>query len=279
MAKASRRAVFSAAFCFAVFSAVVSTAVPLVSLRSAGPALPESIARESLAAADRAMDAIDESSMPEGGVSDRIAATFADVARALLRDPASAVPESAQLRLASLASSPALSPAATAFCLVFGGDEDGKGWERLAGRSLPADPSPSDVAVRALARLSVRRRFESAGGAVGSDVIAHVRWLESRLKLASADSSAFRPEGAVDPLDAETAFLVSVLAGEIPAKTLAGDESLFPVFWRSKVADRLLASQTFDSRLRPVWCAAGDDKSRTVEKTALAIAAIVLLAR
>lgn len=227
----------------------------LVALGSPGGALSESLARESLAAADRAVEAM---SARVGPGEERLLACLA--AASVGADPAVADSASAALRrLAAIpwrggdASRAAFAAFAAALCgrdlpasllmrfpreVRAGGlspaeaviaflaldaafsDRPGADRESAARWDLLAErrlgADPGPDAVAVRAiARGARARARGAQGP-GPDVLAHVRWLSARLFSESARPGVGRASRS--PIDPETAFLTSVLADGLPRR-------------------------------------------------------------
>ena len=268
-------AIAAAAFFPVLPGSAAATALP--SVRSAQEALPESIARETLAASSRALDFLEAS---VGSASPRDA-LFAEGAKCIFFEAGSALPEPLRLRFESLANSAALSPAEAVFCLVAAdGAAARNGWRKLAERHIGSRPSPAEVAARALARVEARRQGgETAPADVPpQDFVAHLRHFASSLNLKAADSASFR--AVRDPLDPETAFLAALAGLSLPPRCLAGENPVFPKDWRRRIADRLIAQQSFDFKTGlSFWPRRDDPESPDVRETAFALAALSLVAR
>lgn len=284
-------------------------AAPL--LRSDLAGLPESIRRESLAAVDRACDALREAADPAapglwpGGLFP--AAAFADpgapdplFADALARCAGSlsrpwdedrtrdAVylllgaawtgtepPPGLADRLARTDLAP-LGTVDRALALValdsFGVDA-AAGWDALARRPLPPEPALADVAAAALARAARARRLRGPGDPV-PDVLAHVRWLAARLHLGYG--GADDPAHAVGPGDA---LLCAILVSGLPRRDLAADASLVPWDWRNHLANRLVVRQTVDPDTGRAGWAGGASGAADALATTRAVLALRLLAQ
>lgn len=301
-AASPRRALLAAL----ALAAALAPAAPrtLVALRSDQSGLPESIARETLASVDRACDslralgagdpraaaALSEPGVPApelGPALDAVAATLdrpwtpreaEDAVFALLGAAfAGAEPPAPLLRRLERERLDALPPGLAALALsaldAFGAD-DAAGWDRLAERPVPADPTLASVAAAALARRARARRRGVPDDPPPADVLAHVRWLAARLDLRFRASGA-APDAA-HPLDPESALLVALLASSLPRRALADPSlGLFPVDWRNHLADRLLALQVSDPPGVFRWTSPDGD---SVRATTLAVLALRLLA-
>lgn len=249
-------------FAPAAFAAVFAVrfavcARTLVALGNPAGALSESLARESLAAADRAVDAMaahaepgDErlaaclaaaSSGADGAAGDaaeaaarRLAAlpwsggdasraAFAAFAASLCGRPLPAVfPE----RLSRAAETGALSPGAAvlAFLALDAASAGRPGAERESAarwdRLAERRPEPDPRPADVAARAVARGARARARGAEepGPDVLAHARWLSARLFSGGGPGSG-APGGAPGrALDPETAFLAALLADGLPRR-------------------------------------------------------------
>lgn len=285
-----------------------AAAAPL--LRSDLAALPESIRRESLAAVDRACDALRSAvpPSPSPGVAElfpaaaladpaapdpllaetlsRCAATLGrpwdsartrDAAYLLLGAAWAGVEPPAGLvdRLAK-ADLSALGVADRALALValdsFGADT-AAGWDALARRPVPAAPTLSDVAAAALARAARDRRLRGPDAPM-PDVLAHVRWLAARMHLAFG--GADDPDHGITP---ENALLCAILASSLPRRELAADPALFPWDWRNHLANRLVVRQTVDPATGEAFWDGGASGAPRLLATTQAVLALRLLAQ
>lgn len=124
------------------------------------------------------------------------------------------------------------------------GADTTEGWERLAGRPLPAEPTLDSIMPLALARQS--RAFRRTGSMEPTpDLVAYLRWLSPKLRLAFR---ADLPDGDADPvgISPETAFFTAVVASRLPSRFLVrGEGAGIPYNWRNHLANRILASQVW----------------------------------
>ncbi len=279
-------AVLSAALAAIAISGLSATR-PLTLLRSDGPWLPESIARETAAAVARAEDwlmdhdsgnAIFPSPSPSLPWSDSDAF---DAALAVLdaeidgRTPPTALCERVRRHLVArrrLPSGRAASPAlvadvgsALAACAL-----GAIGMEHPIPDLVPVpphgtQPDPTRVAAAALLRLC-------DGSAPRAAVLAHARWLAARLALGQGPANEQdRPDEALTP---QSALLVALIATQLPMRELADPANeLFSIDWRIRLADRLLALQVWDSESGGfMWNAAdGIDNARATRCAILAL--------
>lgn len=257
----------------------------LVALRSEQAALPESISREAFAAIDRACDSLRESlgtnSVWQGADSAPTVVPAAalsepgepssELGLALRRVESSCtkpwsraetmeavftvlgasfagtnVPQTIVARLSHVRPETLPVPDAALALLALDavGADTAEGWERLAGRPLPPEPTLDSIMPLALARQS--RSFHRTGSMEPTpDVVAYLRWLSPKLRLAFR---ADLPEGETDSvgLSPETAFFTAVLASRLPSRFLIrGEGAGIPYNWRNHLANRILASQAW----------------------------------
>ncbi|MBR1609135.1 MAG: hypothetical protein IJ678_05915, partial [Kiritimatiellae bacterium] len=127
-----------------------------------------------------------------------------------------------------------------------------------------ADPDVSRVAAAGIALLSAGR-----DGAA----LAHARWIAARtFSVDGAANGGPAPHDAA--FDPESALLVVLFAAQLPPETTP-----FPVDWRNRVADRLLAAQEWDAESGAFfWKDGGGDPVRGTRLAVLA-ARLLLAAR
>lgn len=254
-----------------------------VALRSELAPLPESISREAFAAIDRACDSLRDalgtnaawqcanaatSLVPAAALSERndpapeLVAALQAVERSCTKPwtreetldavfavlgasfAGTNVSETIAARLVHVRPETFSVPDAALALLALDavGADTAEGWERLAGRPLPAEPTLDSILPLALARQA--RAYHRTGSMEPTpDVIAYLRWLSPKLRLAFR---ADLPEGEEDSvgLSPETAFFTAVLASRLPSRLLIrGEGAGIPYNWRNHLANRILASQ------------------------------------
>ena len=153
---------------------------------------------------------------------------------------------------------------------------DGR-WAMLAnGIYKRGEQNASTVALSALCRMAADSG-SSARIRPGNDVLAHVRWLANKLDLGFGKETP-NP----DPVTPESAFLVAVLASQIPRQSLLSDNTLLPYNWRNHLANRLISKQLadptsglnyWDSSVSP-----SPFSDTALRETSYAIMALVLMA-
>lgn len=257
-------------------------------LRSDGPWLPESIARESAAAVARAEEWLSASggggarpggqpfpapdpTLPWGGLD------VFDAALAVLDAELEGAPPYPTLceRLRRFLDAPRLRG---------GGDED----VHLVAAALSAcaldsagiahawpdvPPAPRRGEPPSLARVAASALMRLSAGAAPDAIEAHARWIAARLPLEHETGGGAKKPG-VSP-DPESVLLAALLASQLPVRgaVVAGDEP-FPKDWRIHLAGGLLAMQVWDAPTGAFrWDAApgGCDAARATRCAVLAL--------